>query len=49
MEKSIGVLKSSTIRNQSKTKFNINKRRQENNSLIQDLDKVRKSKKELEI
>ena len=45
MEKSISILKNSTIGNQAKTKLNINKRRQENNVLIKDLETVRTSKR----
>ena len=45
MEKSIGILKNSTINNQAKTKMNINKRRQDNNVLISDLEAVRTSKR----
>ena len=45
MEKSIGILKTSTSQNQMKTRMNINKRRQENNYLIADLEHVRASKK----
>ena len=45
MEKSISILKNSTTSNQSKTKMNINKRRQENNILISDLEAVRTSKR----
>ena len=41
MEKSIASLKASTSKNQGKTKMNINKRRNENNDLISDLEKVR--------
>jgi hypothetical protein len=46
MEKSISILKTSTTQNQSKTKANINKRRQENNILISDLEAVRLSKRQ---
>jgi len=46
MEKSIAILKSSTMQNQAKTKVNIQKRRQENNFLISDLEAVRQSKRE---
>ena len=45
MEKSISILKNSTVNNQAKTKMNINKRRQENNILISDLEAVRTSKR----
>jgi len=45
MEKSIAVLKKTTMNNQSKTKTNISKRRQENNFLIKDLEAVRSSKR----
>jgi Icc-related predicted phosphoesterase len=45
MEKSIGTLKASTAKIQSKQKLNINKRRHENNHLIRDLDAVRSSKR----
>jgi len=45
MEKSISILKNSTSQNQAKTKLNINKRRQENNFLISDLEAVRQSKR----
>jgi len=48
MQKSSNTLKEATLRNQSKTKLNINKRRQENNLLINDLETVRMSKKKLE-
>jgi len=41
MEKSISILKSTTSTNQAKTKNNINKRRNENNILIHDLETVR--------
>ena len=49
LEKSIGTLKGSTSVNQGKTKLNINKRRQENESLIRNLESVRDSKKHLQI
>mmetsp|Transcript_27385 Transcript_27385/g.41655 ORF Transcript_27385/g.41655 Transcript_27385/m.41655 type:complete len:93 (-) Transcript_27385:221-499(-) len=48
MQKSSNTLKEATQRNQGKTNLNINKRRQENNLLIADLDAVRMSKKKLE-
>jgi len=41
MNKAIGTLDSTTKRNQLKTKKNIEKRRGENNDLINDLDNVR--------
>jgi hypothetical protein len=45
MEKSISILRNTTVNNQAKTKMNINKRRQENNVLISDLESVRASKR----
>lgn len=45
MEKSIAILKKTTMTNQAKTKTNISKRRQENNFLISDLEAVRASKR----
>lgn len=48
MEKSISILKTTTVNNQTKTKMNINRRRKENNFLISDLEAVRASKREFQ-
>ena len=48
MNKAYVTLQSTTTKNQAKTKVNIQKRRLENNELINDLDNVRISKRYLE-
>jgi hypothetical protein len=48
LEKSSNTLKDITHKNQTKTKVNINKRRQENKVLIENLEEVRMKKRELE-
>ena len=48
MNKAITTLGSTTRKNQAKTKVNIQKRRLENNELINDLDNVRIRKRYLE-
>lgn len=48
MNKAYVTLQSTTRKNQAKTKVNIQKRRLENNELINDLDNVRIRKRLLE-
>ena len=48
MEKSIGTLKSNTVKNETSTKGNIKKKTRENAELIHELNLLRVKKKELE-
>ena len=49
INKSITTLKSATMKNEAKTKENINDRMNENKKLIKQLDKTREEKKQLEL
>lgn len=48
INKSITTLKAATMKNEAKTKENINDRMNENKKLIKQLDKIREEKKQLE-